>query len=352
MIKAILWVDHDEAEESAEPDAWFDHQLVGLTVLRDGEAVGKVARVDHGPAQDLLVVDTASGEVLVPFVKAIVTAVDVKAGTRHRRPARRPLRGPPRRADESRRAESPPIDRAHRVASIVRIDVVTIFPEFFGVLDVSLLGKARAAGVIDVQVHDLRDFTHDRHRTVDDTPYGGGAGMVMRPEPWGEALDCIRRASDRRAHRARRPPAARSRRRSPASSRAAAARVRLRPLRGHRPARRRPLRDPHRGCIEVSLGDYVLNGGEVAALAMIEAVARLVPGVDRQPGESRRGEPRGRPARVPELHEAGAVARARRAAGVAERAPRRGGKWRREQQLERTRRVRPDLLPADQEGDG
>ena len=80
-IKAILWVDHDEAEESAEPDAWFDHQLVGLTVLRDGAAVGKVSRVEHGPAQDLLVVDTASGEVLVPFVKAIVTAVDVKAGT-------------------------------------------------------------------------------------------------------------------------------------------------------------------------------------------------------------------------------------------------------------------------------
>ena len=73
----------------------------------------------------------------------------------------------------------------------MRIDVVTIFPEFFSVLDVSLIGKARTAGTLDVTAHDLRDFTHDRHRTVDDTPYGGGAGMVMRPEPWGEALDAL-----------------------------------------------------------------------------------------------------------------------------------------------------------------
>ena len=73
----------------------------------------------------------------------------------------------------------------------MRIDVVTIFPEFFSVLDVSLLGRARAGGSLDVRVHDLRDFTHDRHRTVDDTPSGGGAGMVMTPEPWGEALDAI-----------------------------------------------------------------------------------------------------------------------------------------------------------------
>nr|BFF13478.1 hypothetical protein GCM10025699_47810 [Microbacterium flavescens] len=67
----------------------------------------------------------------------------------------------------------------------MRIDIVSIFPEFFGVLDISLMGKARRQGLLDVAVHDLRDFTHDRHRTVDDTPYGGGAGMVMRPEPWG-----------------------------------------------------------------------------------------------------------------------------------------------------------------------
>src|SRR6187431_2901803 len=71
----------------------------------------------------------------------------------------------------------------------MRIDIVTIFPAFFDVLDVSLIGKARDRGILDMNVHDLRNWTHDRHRTVDDTPYGGGAGMVMKPEPWGEALD-------------------------------------------------------------------------------------------------------------------------------------------------------------------
>ena len=73
----------------------------------------------------------------------------------------------------------------------MRIDGVTIFPAFFDVLEVSLVGKARGAGILDIRVHDLRDATHDRHRTVDDTPYGGGAGMVMKPEPWGEVIDEI-----------------------------------------------------------------------------------------------------------------------------------------------------------------
>src|SRR4051794_41355303 len=73
----------------------------------------------------------------------------------------------------------------------MRVDVITIFPEYLAPLELSLLGKARRAGILDVDVHDLRDFTHDRHRTVDDAPLGGGAGMVMRPEPWGEALDHV-----------------------------------------------------------------------------------------------------------------------------------------------------------------
>lgn len=81
LIKAILWVEQDLGETPQEEDAWFDHQLVGLSVLRDGVKVGTVARIDHLPAQDLLTVKTESGDVLVPFVKAIVTSVDVKAGT-------------------------------------------------------------------------------------------------------------------------------------------------------------------------------------------------------------------------------------------------------------------------------
>ena len=81
LVKAILWVDHDDAEVPDEEDAWFDHQLVGLRVMRDGNEVGTVSQIDHFPAQDLLTVATPNGDVLVPFVKAIVTAVDVTAGT-------------------------------------------------------------------------------------------------------------------------------------------------------------------------------------------------------------------------------------------------------------------------------
>src|SRR2546429_9919960 len=73
----------------------------------------------------------------------------------------------------------------------VKVDVVTIFPEYLAPLDLSLIGRARSAGLVELAVHDLRQWTHDVHRTVDDTPYGGGPGMVMRPEPWGQALDAL-----------------------------------------------------------------------------------------------------------------------------------------------------------------
>ncbi len=81
LIKAILWIEHDPAEKSDEEDAWFDHQLIGLTVLRDGVKVGTISQIDHFPAQDLITVDTPTGDVLVPFVKAIVASVDIDAGT-------------------------------------------------------------------------------------------------------------------------------------------------------------------------------------------------------------------------------------------------------------------------------
>lgn len=158
----------------------------------------------------------------------------------------------------------------------VRIDVVTIFPPYLDALALSLPGRAQSSGLITLQVHDLRQWTHDRHRTVDDTPYGGGAGMVMKPEPWGEALDAV------------------------CSSDATV----IVPTPSGRPFTQRvahELRD-HAQLVfacgryegidqrviddaadrwqvrELSLGDFVLNGGEVAALAMIEAVVRLVPG--------------------------------------------------------------------------
>src|SRR5690606_26638255 len=100
-------------------------------------------------------------------------------------PASRAVRGAPcsgcRRARRGR--------RLRRIRLSMRLDVVSIFPSYFDGLTLSLLGRAQETGLLDLNVHDLRDWAHDRHRTVDDTPYGGGAGMVMKPEPWGEALD-------------------------------------------------------------------------------------------------------------------------------------------------------------------
>ena len=130
----------------------------------------------------------------------------------------------------------------------MRIDVVSIFPDYLAPLGLSLPGKAQENGLLDLHVHDLRDWTHDRHRTVDDTPYGGGAGMVMKPEPWGEALD---------ARRARRTPCSSCPRPAgtPLHARRVAAELAarehlvfaLRPLRGHRPAGGRRRRDAARG---------------------------------------------------------------------------------------------------------
>ncbi|MFN8190446.1 MAG: tRNA (guanosine(37)-N1)-methyltransferase TrmD [Nocardioidaceae bacterium] len=158
----------------------------------------------------------------------------------------------------------------------MRIDVVTIFPGYLDALRLSLVGKARDTGLLDLRVHDLRDFTHDRHRTVDDTPYGGGAGMVMRPDPWGEALDAIEvdgatvvvpTPSGTPFHQA--------------MARELATRERLVFACGRYEGIDQRVLDhvaSRAELVEVSLGDYVLNGGEVAALAVIEAVARLLPG--------------------------------------------------------------------------
>jgi tRNA (guanine37-N1)-methyltransferase len=224
----------------------------------------------------------------------------------------------------------------------VRLDIVTIFPEFFGVLDVSLLGRARAAGLIEVGVHDLRDHTHDRHRTVDDTPYGGGAGMVMKPEPWGEALDAL--VTPRSVLIVPSPaghPFAQ------ATARELAQREHLVFACGRYEGIDQRVVDHYSGRTEVrvlSIGDYVLNGGEVATMAMIEAIGRLVPGVVGNP-ESLTEEshedglleypsytkpPTWRDLTVPPVllsGNHGAIAA-----------------WRHEQQLERTRAVRPDLI--------
>ncbi len=228
----------------------------------------------------------------------------------------------------------------------MRIDVVTIFPAFFDVLEVSLLGKARGSGLLDVRVHDLRDAAHDRHRTVDDTPYGGGAGMVMKPEPWGEVLDAI--AADSPGRPIFVFP-------SPAGERFTQATAREWSAADHLVFGCGRYEGIDERVFEyaailgevrlVSLGDYVLNGGEVAAMAMIEAVGRLIPGVVGNPASL-----------VEESHEDGLL----EYPSYTKPASWRGydvpdvllsghhgrvAEWRRAQQIERTRLRRPDLLP-------
>jgi tRNA (guanine37-N1)-methyltransferase len=228
----------------------------------------------------------------------------------------------------------------------VRIDIVTIFPDFFGVLDISLLGKARERGIIELSVHDLREFTYDRHRTVDDTPYGGGAGMVMRPEPWGEALDAT--ITPETVVIVPTPAGVPF---TQATARELAQEKHLVFACGRYEGIDQRVIDYAASTVrvrEISLGDYVLNGGEVATMAMIEAIGRLVPGVIGNPESL-----------TEESHEQGlleypsytkpATWRERSVPDVLLSGNHQAiADWRHGQQLERTRRVRPDLLPDDQ----
>ncbi|MEV7622880.1 tRNA (guanosine(37)-N1)-methyltransferase TrmD [Actinoplanes sp. NPDC089786] len=159
----------------------------------------------------------------------------------------------------------------------MRVDIVSIFPEYFAPLELSLIGKARGTGLLDLTVHDLRTWTSDVHRTVDDTPYGGGPGMVMRPEPWGQALDAVASPSATLV-----VPSPVGKPFTQADAHELAGLDHLIFACGRYEgidqrviddaATRMPVR-------EVSLGDYVLFGGEVAVIVVLEAVTRLLPGV-------------------------------------------------------------------------
>ncbi len=224
----------------------------------------------------------------------------------------------------------------------MRVDVVSIFPDYLAPLRLSLPGKAQDAGLLDLRVHDLRQWTHDRHRTVDDTPYGGGAGMVMKPEPWGEALDALTDSSVLVVP----TPSGERFTQGVAAELAGCEHLVLACGRyegiDQRVVDHFRTRMPVR---ELSVGDYVLNGGEAAALVVIEAVVRLLPGFMGNPeslAEESHGEaglleypvytkpPSWRGLDVPDVLLGGDHARI--------------AAWRHDQAVRRTAQRRPDLL--------
>ena len=294
--------------------------------MTSGEVIGPITDLLHLPANDVLVVLTPltpTGEVLIPFVKAVVPVVDVAAGMSWwTRPT----------ACSSSRS--------------MRIDVVTIFAEYLAPLRESLLGKAIGAGLIQLGVHDLRAFTTDRHRTVDDTPYGGGPGMVMKPDVWGRALDAV--CTPRRTLIV--PTPAGERFTQAVADRAGGRRppgVRLRPVRGHRPAGPRRGRRPDDGPGAVHRR---LRAGRRRGRGAGDGRGDRPadPGSAGQPGQRRPGQLRRRLARGCSRRRA--TPGRRRTVGSPVPPVLLSGNhaaidaWRREQSLLRTRARRPDLL--------
>lgn len=224
----------------------------------------------------------------------------------------------------------------------MKIDAIGIFPDYFSVLELSLLGKAQESGLIEFKAHDLRNWTTDKHKTVDDTPYGGGAGMVMKPEPWGQALDSV--LTDDSVVVFTTPAGI------PFTQGLAQELSKEKHLvfacGRYEGIDQRVVEysKTKARVLEVSLGDYVLNGGEVAALAMIEAITRLIPGfmgnsesiVEESHSDGLLEYPSytkpqvWRGLEVPEVLLSGHHAEIE--------------KWRKAQQLARTEQNRPDLL--------
>lgn len=168
----------------------------------------------------------------------------------------------------------------------MKITAISIFPEYFSPLELSLIGKARQQSLIDFTAVNLRDFTHDNHHTVDDTPYGGGAGMVMKPEPWGEAIDAALQGLDHVVDLVILTPAGKKFTQRIAEEFATSSKIIF--ACGRYEGIDARVGDYYRSIKnvrvhEISIGDYVLNGGEVAALVMIEAITRLIPGVIGNP---------------------------------------------------------------------
>ncbi len=224
----------------------------------------------------------------------------------------------------------------------MRVDIVTIFPEAFTPLELSMIGRARERGLLQITIWDLRDFTTDRHRQVDDAPYGGGAGMVMKPEPFFAAVDAIRAAAGAEpSHVILTSPQGARLTHALAEEMAGTRHLVL--LCGHYEGIDERVREGL-ATDEISIGDYVLTGGELPAMVIVDAVARFVPGVVGDaasveadsfaqglldyPHYTRPPEFRGM--KVPEVLLSGNHKAIRR--------------WRRTQRLRRTLQRRPDLL--------
>lgn len=228
----------------------------------------------------------------------------------------------------------------------MRFDLVSIFPQFFDVLDLSLMGKAKESGALKIAVHDLRDWTEDKHRTVDDTPYGGGAGMVMRADIWGKAIDDVVEGSGRRIL-AVPTPSGKPLTQNDVRKLARADQIII--ACGRYEGIDQRVVDHYRSTddvevFEYSIGDYVLNGGEVAGLVLVESIARLLDGFMGNPEslteESFEGNVVEYPTYTRPAHWRGL--------GVPEVLQ--GGNhaaidaWRRAKSLARTAKVRPDLI--------
>ena len=227
----------------------------------------------------------------------------------------------------------------------MRIDAVTIFPDYFDALNLSLLGKARDKNLIQFEAHDLRNWTSDKHKTVDDSPYGGGAGMLMKPEPWGLAVDDLLDA-DGETIVIFTNPAGEVFKQATAQELSNAKHIVFACGRYEGIDQRVIDYASTKAQVRlVSIGDYILNGGEVAAIAMIESIARLIPGVIgnaeslaeeshnesgllEYPSYTKPASWRGFD--VPDVLTSG------NHAAIAA--------WRHAQQVERTKAVRPDLL--------
>ncbi|RLK55524.1 tRNA (guanosine(37)-N1)-methyltransferase TrmD [Actinokineospora cianjurensis] len=227
----------------------------------------------------------------------------------------------------------------------MRVDVVTIFPEYLEPLRAALLGRAIDRGLISIGVHDLRKWTYDVHKAVDDSPYGGGPGMVMKPQVWGEALDEVAAGSTPRLI----VPTPAGRPFTQAMAHEYAAQEHLVFACGRYEGIDQRVVDDAATRMrvdEVSLGDYVLVGGEVAVMVIVEAVARLLPGVLGNPVSAQQdsfsdGLLEGPSFTRPEVWRDRAVPDVLRSGNHAAIA-----RWRRDRSLERTAERRPDLLAA------